>query len=732
MATTPTQVSQPQAPALAAQQAILNGLLRLGIESIPLHEQLEGALDEILAIPWLPLDPTAAIFLTGEEPEVLELAVERNLPPEFCHTCRRVPFGHCHCGRAAAARTTQFAACVDDRHETRYDGILPHGHYSLPLLHGERLLGVLTLYLPDGHTPAEGEAAFLEAVANAVAKLIAHVRVEEELVAAMERAGEANRTKSAFLAVLGHEIRTPFNGVLGMLDILLESDLAEEQERCARTARTSAATLLTLLNDCLDLAQADTGKLEMEQRELDPLAVLATALDVVAPLAMEKGVEVVALAEGDLPATVAGDEVRLRRVLVNLLGNAVKFTESRGEVVVEVGSKRVEDGGALLYVAVRDTGIGIAPEVVPHIFGSFVQADSSNTREHGGSGLGLAICRRLVEHMGGRIEVTSTPGEGSTFRFTARVADPSSPHPLPADLATTQILVTPPGSATTTAVAEQLRRWGGTVVWAASLDNLMAVVEHGLEVGHPADLLVVDGDHTSWLAPLYPRLAALPPAARPAILELGWGGMAAATGAGPLPIHRLPKPFHPGALHAALVDLLDGEPVCEPRPPVAAGESPVAAPARILIAEDNVVNQRIMAHMVRQLGHQAVVVANGAEAVAAVAEGGIDLVLMDHQMPVMAGDEATARIRAAEPPGRHIPILGVTATALESTREECLRVGMDVYRVKPIHREVLAACLDQWLPEATPDGQAGYSDGGVGRPCRKRGVRPAGESQGGK
>ncbi len=559
MATTPKPLPLPNS--LAAQQAVLNGLLRLGVEPMPLKDLLVRALDEILAIPWLPLSPTAALFLTGAEPEVLELAAERNLPPELCRQCRRVPFGRCLCGRAAATRTTQFAACLDERHETTYAGIAPHGHYSLPLRHGAALLGILTLYLPDGHTPAEGELLFLEAVANALAKLIAHVRVEEELVEAMERAQDASRMKSAFLAVMGHEIRTPLNGVLGMVDLLLHTALTEEQEGYARTAQTSATTLLALLNDCLDLSKVEAGDLVLEQRELDPLAVVATALDVVAPLAMEKGVELAALAEADLPATVVGDETRLRQVLINLLGNAVKFTDTGGEVVVEVGSRRQEEG-TLLYAAVRDTGIGVASEVVDHLFEDFVQADPSSTRRHGGGGLGLTISRKLVELMGGEIHVESAPGEGSTFCFTARVTDPSPPHPLPAGLAARQILLTPPGSTTTTAAAEQLRRWGGTVVWAAGPERVGSVVEQGARIGRPTDVLIVDRDHTPRLAELYRRLAAMSATVAPAILEVGWGGMEATLGGATagLTLHRLPQPLHPAALRAALTTLPWGPP----------------------------------------------------------------------------------------------------------------------------------------------------------------------------
>ena len=689
----------------AAQQAVINGLLRLGIEPISLHEQLEGALDEILTIPWLPFQSTAAIFLTGEEPEVLELAVARNLPP----ACGRIPFGHCHCGRAAAARSPQFVAtCTGDPHDPPPLGRSPHGHYSLPLLHGQRLLGVLTLYLAGGHTPTDGELPFLEAVANAVAKIIAHARVEEELVEAMERAGEASRVKSAFLAVIGHEIRTPLNGVLGMVDLLLHTELTGQQEGYARAARSSATALLTLLNDCLELAKIESGQLERERRALDPLEVVATALEVVAPLAMEKNVGLVSIADGDLPATVVGDPVRLRHLLVNLVGNAVKFTEAWGEVVVEVGSKRLE-GGALLYVAVRDTGVGMSPELVPRLFEPFVQADSSSTRKHGGSGVGLALCRTLVERMGGEIGVESILGEGTTIRFSVPVDQPASPVSLPPQLSATSILVTPATSPIVPVVVEQLRRWGVTLVWAASLERAMTVVEQGGTIGRPTEILIVDRDHTPRLAELYRHLQSLPAASHPAVLEIGWGGAGARSSGAPaiLAFHRLPKPLHPASLHRALARLLDDKGDHDSLPAAASGGRRLPS-ARILIAEDNPVNQQVMVHMVSQLGHEAVVVANGAEAVAAVADGGFDLVLMDHQMPVMAGDEAAVRIRAAELPGHHIPIIAVTATALESTREACLRAGMDGYLVKPVTRELLADTLRQWLPARRP-----ASDGGV-------------------
>ncbi len=698
----PTPNPFPPHQTTLAQQTVLNGLLRLGVEPMVLEDLLARALDEILAIPWLPLNPTGAIFLTGEEPDILELAVERNLPPELKNRCSRVPFDHCLCGRAAAMRTTQFAACIDHRHETTYPGIFPHGHYNLPLLQGERLLGVLTLYLPEGHIPAEGECAFLEAVANAVAKLIAHVRVEEELVAAMERAHAASRTRSAFLEVMTHEIRTPLNGVLGMLDLLLHSDLTGDQADHVRVARNSATTLLTLLDDCLALARAKGERVESRRCTFDPIEVVATALEVVAPVAMEKELSLAALAAGDLPKTVVGDGARLRQLLIHLLSNAVKFTERRDEVVVELECRHVS-GDIQLEVAVRDTGIGMSPDRIPHLFEPFVQADSSSTRRHGGSGLGLALCHTLVAQMGGKIGVESSLGEGTTIRCSIPVAHPTPPVPVPPRLHAASILVIPATSPTTTMMVEQLRRWGVTVVWASSLERALMVVEQGGRIGRPTTILIVDRDHTPDLMSLYTGLAALPAASRPVVLEIGWAGAAARSMEPPpdLVLQRLQKPLQPVVLHRSLAGLLDGWENVVPRPTAAEDEASSES-ARILVAEDNQVNQQVLVHLVRQLGHEVVVVSNGAEAVAAVADGGIDLVLMDHQMPVMAGDEAAARIRATEPPGRRTPIIAVTATALAETRETCLAAGMDDYLVKPIHREQLAACLGQWLPRGNP------------------------------
>ncbi|RMF78621.1 MAG: hypothetical protein D6739_11680, partial [Nitrospirae bacterium] len=409
------------------QQDVLNGLLRLAVEPCPLEEQLRRALEEIVTLPWLPVNPAGAVFLTGEAPDRLELAVSHNLAPPLLERCRSVPFGRCLCGRAAERRTLQVATCVDERHEIDYPGMAPHGHYAVPMLEGERLVGVLTLYLREGHTPRPGEIPFIHAIAATLAKIVAHARTREALSRAKELAERANRAKTAFLGVMSHELRTPLHGILGMVDLLEETRLDEVQRDYLATARASARSLLSLLTDCLDLCAAEAEALEVQRRPFSPLETVGSAFDAVAAVAREKGVELVGLADAAVPARAEGDPARLRHVLVNLVGNAVKFTPAGGLAEVEVGFAPHASRPQLTF-AVRDTGVGIDPELLPHLFSPFAKGDPSAGRRHGGTGLGLALCRQLVEAMGGSIGVESTPGEGATFFFRVPVtgAEPSA------------------------------------------------------------------------------------------------------------------------------------------------------------------------------------------------------------------------------------------------------------------------------------------------------------------
>ena len=417
-------VAAKAAAELDAKEArTLAALLRLSLQPMQMAAYLQVSVDTLLDnVPWLALLPKGAILLEkvgadGTAPELV-LAAERNLSPPLLTLCARVPHGKCLCGRAAATRQIQFARCLDERHEIVFDNIPPHGHYNLPILHGETLLGVLVLYLPHDYQEKGGEREFLSQVADVLALGIAARLTHEALEEARARAEAGARAKSDFLATMSHEIRTPMNGILGMAQLLSQSGLTQEQEEFAQTILKSGNALLAILNDILDFSNIDAGRLEIASATFDLENGISAVMGLMAARAAEKGLELRMRYAPDCPRLVIGDAGRIRQVLLNLLGNAIKFTDTGHiEVSVETAGQGPE-GSPCLRIAVRDTGIGIAKEKLDAMFLPFSRDDTSHTRKSGGTGLGLAISRSLVELMGGAMGAESAAGAGATFWFT--------------------------------------------------------------------------------------------------------------------------------------------------------------------------------------------------------------------------------------------------------------------------------------------------------------------------
>ncbi|RMD52442.1 MAG: response regulator, partial [Nitrospirae bacterium] len=652
----------------------------------PLRERLRDALSLLLSIRGLEIQNKGGIFIRPIDGDFLRLFLTiGQFDDEFLDRDRFVPFGSCLCGKAAVSGKLLISdSCFHDhRHERKFTNMKEHGHYIVPLIHAGQVEGVLFLYTDPYPSRDPARIEMLKLIGSIMGLAIANDRMQKEMEKAKEEALRASRIKSEFLANMSHEIRTPLNSIIGMTELALETELTPEQREYIETIRKSSNFLLSLINDILDLSKIEAGQIEIEEVEFDLIELVESIVDMFSHSAREKKLELTCYIDPTLPTKLIGDPGRIRQVLVNLLSNAIKFTE-KGEVSVKVvPAKTVDKSKVGLHFIVSDTGIGIPKEYQHKIFDKFSQVDASTTRRFGGTGLGLSISKALVELMGGHIWVVSEVGKGSTFHFILALNPFSKAEKFYftyPDLKDISILVVDDNKTNRFILQKTLTAWGCKVKEAEDGNEALSFLYNK---DNKFDLIILDHQMPQMSGIELARTIRNDESFKDLkiIMLSSWGGISADT-LKELRIDALmTKPVKRSALFDTLMKVLklrkEKEVAKEKiKKPVITGK--VKPRYRILLAEDVIDNQILTSRMLQKEGFVVDIANNGKEAVEKANRYIYDLILMDIQMPILDGFDATRAIRAIEK-GKNIepvPIIALTAHALTGFLEKCIENGM--------------------------------------------------------
>ncbi|MEO5370778.1 MAG: response regulator [Magnetococcus sp. DMHC-1] len=693
----------------AQSRATRQLLLQTLLEPMTLAQQLQRSLEIILNIPWLAILAKGSIFLVDTKTGNLVMTAQCNLAEYLLTACARISPGFCLCGKASQTKEIVFATQIDDRHDVRYDDMEPHGHYCVPILQGDTLLGVLNLYVEEGYRRESLHDLLLSDISQTLAGIIDRRQMDDVLQRAKRDAENANHAKSIFLANMSHEIRTPMNAVIGLADLALQMEVTPKLRDYLVKISKSSQSLLRIINDILDFSKIEEGKLELEMADFFLRDVFDHLIDLFRARITEKNLELIMSVSEGFHFELQGDFLRLEQVLLNLIGNAIKFTDE-GEIEVGVHTVLESESDLTLEFCIRDTGIGMTEEQVSKLFQAFSQADNTITRKYGGSGLGLSISKKLVEMMGGKIWATSQPGQGSQFYFTARFLRHANPgHETmhaPEGMAGLKVLIVDDNKSARSAMLKVIGmfNFAGTAV--DSGQEAIEIIKQNVDAGTPFQLVLMD-----WLMPEmdgiqtirkiktrvpkkhFPKTILMIPCDREE--KLRKTGQAEGVHA------HLLKPVNCSILFDTIMTLFGHEVTRAYRQ----GSQVIDTKnileriggARVLLVEDNAINRQVAGEILANIGLVVDVAHDGKEALAKVMEADYDIVLMDIQMPVMDGYNATHQIRNNEK-FKDLPIIAMTAHAMKGDREKSIRAGMNDHVSKPINRTRLYATLVKWIP----------------------------------